>query len=86
VICSFQGRTGEGPCRRQAEPDGLMCPEHARYFAQIKKQLTIEGQLRVRKKSGRAPTCCRQGCDHPRLRGEAFCDQCQEAGYVEERE
>jgi hypothetical protein len=63
-----------------------MCPAHKAYFQGLREQLQVEASNRVRKRTGRGMTCCRQGCANSRLRGEAFCDDCQAAGYTEERE
>lgn len=85
--CCFRGSKTEPACTRPAIGGARTCESHWAYFIELRQQLEAESRgRRATGKGRRGLVCCRRDCNNPRLRGEAFCDACQDAGYIEESE
>ena len=78
---------GTPGCSTPVEIGVRFCSTHGEIYARVAAELQAEASA-FRKRIGqkKPPVCCRPGCAEPRARGRAFCDTCQDAGYVEEDE
>lgn len=75
-------------CPCCGNPDGF-CAANQAILDRVRGSLA-EDRAKTRsvgnggRKKALAPRCCTLGCDAPRIRGEAFCDACSDAGAVQE--
>lgn len=73
-------------CKEPPAPERRWCAEHAEIFDRVKAS-EVARKKKVVDAIGRKdvyPTCCREGCREPRLRGERYCEACQEEGWTED--
>lgn len=86
-VLAHKVKTCRSPgCDDAPVEESRFCGFHKEVLARIKSELSGEAKdfRKTIKKKGQRSTCCRPGCNEPRISTDRYCDQCYADGWREE--